>query len=178
MIIWVNGSFGSGKTTLSKILLEKIPNSILFDPEEIGGLIHRIVPNSKSKDFQDFKMWREIVVQYLNGLHNEFKLPMIVPMTLVNLNYIDEIFSSLYELDVDFKHFYLDIDEDILRSRINAQIIHASDSEKDQWIRDWRLERVSKCLEAKKFMPNETYFLDSGKMNPGELADTVLEIIN
>ena len=32
MIIWINGSFGVGKTTIAEKLKEKIRNSILYDP--------------------------------------------------------------------------------------------------------------------------------------------------
>ncbi len=178
MIIWINGSFGAGKTSVSHELKKEIPESILFDPEEVGGLIHRIVPHSKSTDFQDYKMWREIVINYLCGLYKEFGLPIIVPMTLIKPDYINEIFESLKNQSISLKHFYLDIDEEILRGRIKSQIIHTSDSQKDEWIRNWRLERVSQCLEAKKNMPCDTIYLDSGKNEPIILARDILRLAN
>lgn len=33
MIIWLNGPFGVGKTTLANILHKRIENSYLYDPE-------------------------------------------------------------------------------------------------------------------------------------------------
>lgn len=36
MIIWINGSFGVGKTTIAERLKDKIRESIIYDPEEIG----------------------------------------------------------------------------------------------------------------------------------------------
>lgn len=33
MIIWVNGAFGSGKSTIAEMLKSKIENSHLYDPE-------------------------------------------------------------------------------------------------------------------------------------------------
>jgi type IV secretory pathway ATPase VirB11/archaellum biosynthesis ATPase len=36
MIIMINGAFGSGKTSAANTLLPLIPNSMIYDPEEIG----------------------------------------------------------------------------------------------------------------------------------------------
>lgn len=36
MFIMINGAFGVGKTTTASKLQERMPNSILFDPEEVG----------------------------------------------------------------------------------------------------------------------------------------------
>ncbi len=35
MIIWINGPFGAGKTTLAKRLRDRRSKSLIFDPEEI-----------------------------------------------------------------------------------------------------------------------------------------------
>lgn len=39
MIIWINGSFGIGKTTISYELNKKIINSFIYDPEMAGEFI-------------------------------------------------------------------------------------------------------------------------------------------
>lgn len=36
MIIWINGPYGVGKSTLAEALQQKLPNSFLFDAEQIG----------------------------------------------------------------------------------------------------------------------------------------------
>ncbi len=41
MIIMVNGAFGVGKTTIAQGLLSEIPNSMLYDPEEIGLMLRK-----------------------------------------------------------------------------------------------------------------------------------------
>lgn len=43
MIIMINGSFGSGKTTAANLLLRMLPDSMIFDPEEIGYMLRKIV---------------------------------------------------------------------------------------------------------------------------------------
>lgn len=60
MIVWINGAFGSGKTTVSKKLQNSLENSTIFDPELVGGAISHLMPqNLKLNDFQDYPEWRE-----------------------------------------------------------------------------------------------------------------------
>lgn len=60
MIIWINGSFGSGKTSISIKLKERLKHSHIYDPEEAGFFIRDNIPKEINiDDFQDFKMWRD-----------------------------------------------------------------------------------------------------------------------
>lgn len=45
MIIMINGAFGVGKTTVASNLVQSIPNSMLYDPEEIGYMLRIIITN-------------------------------------------------------------------------------------------------------------------------------------
>ena len=46
MIIWINGAFGSGKTTCANILQKQLPNAFLYDPEQAGFFIRNQLPES------------------------------------------------------------------------------------------------------------------------------------
>jgi len=35
VIIFINGSFGVGKTTVAEKLVSRLPDSLLYDPEEV-----------------------------------------------------------------------------------------------------------------------------------------------
>ena len=35
MIIWINGAFGIGKSTIAETLNSKIKNSHIYDPEQV-----------------------------------------------------------------------------------------------------------------------------------------------
>ena len=41
MIIWINGAFGAGKTTLADELGGRLPDAVLFDPEYVGYILRR-----------------------------------------------------------------------------------------------------------------------------------------
>lgn len=67
MIVWLNGAFGAGKSTVAVALRELTPGARLFDPEYVGFLLRRFVP-IPTGDFQDLPLWRELVVAHLAGL--------------------------------------------------------------------------------------------------------------
>ena len=54
MIVWINGAFGAGKTTTARELIELIPNSTLFDPEDIGAAVVRLLPPKHLAEVGDF----------------------------------------------------------------------------------------------------------------------------
>jgi hypothetical protein len=52
LIIWLNGAFGSGKTTLTEELHRRLPDAVIFDPEYVGYVLTQAVP-APTGDFQD-----------------------------------------------------------------------------------------------------------------------------
>jgi deoxyadenosine/deoxycytidine kinase len=60
VIIWLNGGFAAGKTTLAQELHRRLPAALVYDPEDVGLMLWKWVqPND---DFQDLPSWRELVV--------------------------------------------------------------------------------------------------------------------
>ena len=50
VIIWINGGFGAGKTTLAQELHPRLPDAVVYDPEDVGLMLWKwIRPNG---DFQ------------------------------------------------------------------------------------------------------------------------------
>jgi hypothetical protein len=43
VIIWLNGTFGVGKTATALVLAETMPNARLFDAETVGYLLMAIL---------------------------------------------------------------------------------------------------------------------------------------
>lgn len=171
MIIWINGAFGSGKTSLSRVLQENIANSIIFDPEDIGTLIQKILPEARSSDFQDFKIWRNLVSHTIIQLQRDYDRVLIVPMTIVVPAYLIEIFTSIEKND-ELKHFFLDVEKPVLTRRITMQTI-CLDKKEDEDIRIWRLGQIDRCVASKSIMPSNTTFLN-GQDSTKSLCKSIL----
>jgi 2-phosphoglycerate kinase len=46
VIIWINGGFGAGKTTLAQELHRRLPDALLYDPEHVGLMLRKWMPPS------------------------------------------------------------------------------------------------------------------------------------
>lgn len=55
MIIWLNGSFGVGKTMVATNLNKNLNRSIIYDSELIGTFLMDNLPIKKN-DFQDYEL--------------------------------------------------------------------------------------------------------------------------
>jgi hypothetical protein len=95
VLVWINGAFGSGKTQTTFELLRRIPAAHVADPELIGFAVHRMLPPHARNDFQDRPQWRSAVVATLTDAAQARDGPILVPMTLVDQDYFDEIMSGL-----------------------------------------------------------------------------------
>ena len=135
MIIWINGAFGAGKTTLAEELSRRLPEAVLFDPEYVGYLLRHWVP-VPTGDFQDLPSWRELVIATALSLRKHHTATLIVPMTLINDDYLTEILGGLRAQGEEILHAFLDLDPAVLRQRITERVLVPDDPERDQQARE------------------------------------------
>lgn len=172
MIVWVNGAFGSGKSTLVEELQPRWPEALVFDPEMVGYVLREIV-EVPTGDFQDLRQWRRQVASMAAGLAEEYQRPVLVPMTLVNPAYLAEIFGEVKAAGIDVHHFFLKVPEEVLVQRIEGRSFTPNDPAKDEQVRAWCKSKIASCLAAVDALPQDTVFLD-GELTPHELAEAVL----
>ncbi|GAB2823066.1 AAA family ATPase [Streptomyces chlorus] len=172
VIVWVNGAFGSGKSTLVDELRSRWPAALVYDPEMVGYVLREIVA-VPTGDFQDLRLWRRQVAHLAVGLVEEYQRPVLVPMTLVNPEYLEEIFGALKAAGIVVHHFFLKVSEDVLVKRIDGRSFTPDDPEQDERVRQWCKAKIEACTAAMDTLPSDTVFLD-GELPPKELADNVL----
>lgn len=140
MILWINGAFGAGKTTVAYELNRRIQNSFVYDPENIGFFIRKNAPKQIWRDdFQDYEIWREINFSLLQTINEEYSGIIIVPMTIVSPQYFNEIISKLRSTGVDVKHFALIADRETLLKRLKSR----GDS-----INSWPAKQIDRCISG------------------------------
>ena len=69
VIIWINGGFGAGKTTLAQELHRRLPDAVVYNPEDVGIMLWKWLPSDG--DFQHMASWRELVVATALSLRRE-----------------------------------------------------------------------------------------------------------
>ncbi|WP_329377456.1 AAA family ATPase [Streptomyces sp. NBC_01716] len=175
MIVWVNGSFGAGKTTLVAELSSRWPDALVYDPEQVG-LVLRDIVDVPTGDFQDLPLWRSQLVSLALGLLKEYERPVLVPMTLVHPLYVSEVFGALEAAGVTMHHFFLKVPADVLERRLRARVVThgGGDPERDAAGLEWVMERMVRCVAAVDTMPTGTIFLD-GERPTADLADDLLK---
>ncbi len=140
MILWVNGAFGSGKSTVSYELNRRIPNSFVFDPENVGYFIRKNAPRQILKDdFQDHEIWREINFSILQTISKEYSGIIIVPMTITNPQYFKEIVNKLRANGIEVNHFTLLANRETLLKRLKSR----GDNENS-----WPAKQIDRCISA------------------------------
>lgn len=172
-MIWINGAFGAGKTTLAEELKTRLPDALDYDPEYVGYLLTKWVPAPESRDFQDLPLWRRMVAQFAIGLAEEYERPVIVPMTLVNPRYRDEIFTPVRAAGIPLLHVFVEVPAEELRRRIVEQVV-IDGVEQSEDSRQFRLRNVERCVAARDQLPEDTFVIAGDKHTPAELADLVL----
>ncbi|TLQ47911.1 AAA family ATPase [Streptomyces marianii] len=172
MIVWVNGAFGSGKSTLVEELRPRRPEALVYDPEMVGYVLREIV-DVPTGDSQDLRLWRRQVAELAVGLVEEYRRPVLVPMTLVNPGYAEEIFGALKDAELAVHHFFLKVSEEVLVKRIDGRSFTPDDPAQDERVREWCKSKIESCLAAVDALPHDTVFLD-GELSSQELADDVL----
>lgn len=153
MVIWINGPFGVGKTTLSKALLKQVKPGFLFDPEYIGFLM------KGSHDFQDIQLWRTITGALTIFLARRLDLRVVIPMTITSPAYLEEIFKHVSNRGIPIHHFYLELNEAKLRQRIDDDKRRLG----TQRVQKWRFSQLERCLNSRNSMPRKTIFLSAEK---------------
>ncbi|MGF7048635.1 chloramphenicol 3-O-phosphotransferase [Paenibacillus sp. DS2015] len=145
MIIMINGAFGSGKTSAAKMLQPFIPNSMIFDPEEIGYMVRKIAPEEirleeeQTDDFQDIELWRILTVNAAREVKQKYNKHLIVPMTIYKSINFDYIYNGFQEIDKDLFHFCLVASEETIQQRLTAR---------GDTIGGWTFQQIQKCVDA------------------------------
>ncbi len=170
MIIWINGAFGSGKTTVAGMLHDKLSNSYLYDPENVGYFLWQNEPDEIKirEDFQREPLWREFNYLMLKNIYEKFNGYIIVPMTLVDYGYYMEIIGRLASDGVNIVHFALNASKETLLKRLEKRGDGAD---------SWPAAQIDRCVSA----------FDSGKfdgiivtdnLSPDQILTIILEKIN
>ncbi len=176
MIIMVNGPFGVGKTTVASLLNQKLPNAMIYDPEEVGYMLRNIITEDishdyeRTQDFQDLNLWRQLVVEVAGRLVKEYDRDLIVPMTLCNPDYFRYIRNGFERISTAVFHFCLTAD---------YGTIHARLTKRGDAPGSWAFRQTERCLKA--YAENPALFetiLPTDGLSEDEVCRRILEGIS
>ena len=112
MIIMLNGPFGVGKSTVAQLLHDRLPRSMIYDPEVVGAALRVLTegirtPDEETDDFQDLALWPSLTVLVAEQLYRRYQRDLIVPMTIAHPVYLATITAGLGAIAPPLHHFCL-----------------------------------------------------------------------
>lgn len=123
MIIWLNGAYGSGKTTVAYELKKRLDKAFVYDPENVGFFIRKNLPKELHKEnFQDHEQWRYFNYDLIKYIACSYEGIIIIPMTIINLNYYQEIVERLKADGIRLDHYILYANKETLIKRLNKRL--------------------------------------------------------
>jgi AAA domain len=145
VIIWLNGTFGAGKTTTGMQLAGRLADARLFDPEEVGYLLMRTLEDHEFSDFQDLAPWRELVPVFTEKIALFTGQHLIAVQTVLREEYWQELTAGFERTELDIFHVLLHVDSDVLAERIKADEDLAVACQ-------WRLDHIGDYEKARAWM--------------------------
>ena len=167
MIIWLNGTFGAGKTSAATELAGILPDARQFDPEWVGYMLKANLADLDFTDFQQLPSWRTLVpvvmaeVAALTGQH------LIAVQTVLVESYWRELLAGLRERRLDVLHVLLHADPAVLEQRIRADQVEREACQ-------WRLDHLTEFAAARPWLEaSADVIVDSTQLSAAEVARAV-----
>ena len=172
MIVWLNGTHGAGKTTASTLVQPLIPDSRVFDAENVGGMLMDIEPGLPETDnFQHWPPWRPLVVETARHVLDYTGGTLVIPMTVLVEQYWREISAGLAGHGIPVRHFVLHADQETLRRRIDGDTVLGPSA--------FRHEYLDVYAEAARtWLHDAAEVVDTGDLTPAEVAQHVAAAVN
>jgi hypothetical protein len=170
VIIWLNGTFGAGKTTTARLLTEKSAGLRMFDPESVGFMLRPNLTDHPVTDFQHWHPWRVLTPIVADELIRFSGQSLVAPQTVLEEAYWDELLLGLSERGHGVLHVLLEADESTLRSRIEAD---------EEWAvaSQWRLDHLPTFTEARSWMARRAdLIVDATRLTAEQVAASVWEV--
>jgi predicted kinase len=168
VIIWLNGTFGVGKSSTAERLAALVPGSRVLDPETVGQLLRVNLGDLPVSDFQDWAAWPPLVAATLAEVARMTGQHVIAPQTVLKRAYLEQIFAPLRAAELDVFHVVLDASDAVLRSRIEG-----SDE-----AREWRLEHLDEYETARSWMVESADFVvDTAASTPPQIARRIFNVL-
>jgi hypothetical protein len=158
MIIFINGSINSGKSTVSKLLQKEIPNTALLEIDSLHEMIEWM-PIDQAVPLN----WSN-AISLIKNFVNE-GMNVLIPYPISQKNY-DYVISALDDFKNEISFFTLSPDlEKTLTNRGSRELT------------DWETERIKHHYEIGINNPSFGEIIDNTNLSPEDTRDLILSKI-
>jgi hypothetical protein len=170
MIIWLNGAFGSGKTQTAFEINRRLENSFVYDPENIGYFFRRNMPKEIIQgNFQDQILWRTFNYEIIKNIYAKYSGTIIIPMTIYNKDYFEEIVGKLLKDSIEIDHYILGANKETIIKRLSSRFDGKN---------SWAANQIDICINGFKDLMDKTIYIETDKINIYEVVKIIAEKSN
>jgi hypothetical protein len=145
VIIWLNGTFGAGKTSTARELEPLLPAARRFDPEWVGYMLRANLSDLEFTDFQQLPPWRTLVPVVMGEVADLTGQHLIAVQSVLVESYWRELRAGFDHLSQPVFHVLLHADSDVLTQRIRADEVEREACQ-------WRLDHLAEYAAARSWM--------------------------
>lgn len=145
MIIWLNGTFGAGKTSTARELVSLLPGARLFDPEWVGYMLRANLGDLEFTDFQQLPPFRTLVPVVLREVAELTGQHLVAAQSVLVESYWRELAAGFDRLSLPVFHVLLHADTEVLTQRIRADEVEREACQ-------WRLAHLAQYAAARSWM--------------------------
>ncbi len=156
MLIFISGSINSGKTTIAKILSNKIPNCAIVEIDLFSGFIEWLPIDKKIK----FNLENATLI-INNFLANGFNVVVPYPLSKGNYDYL------LEQINIDEENVFTFI----LNPDLNVVLSNRGSRELDEW----EMERIKYHYEKKINNPGFGLVINNSLIGSEETAKLIFK---
>ncbi|MDX5565755.1 AAA family ATPase [Streptomyces sp. ID05-04B] len=148
-VVWINGPYGCGKSTVSRHVAELLPDALVVDPEDVGHMLWRQLPDHlREEEFELEPAWAPLTRVLVEQCARTYGRPLVVPMTIVRMPVFERIVGALRRDGTDVRHFTLLADASTIRARLRRRMAERRESA-DAWGElSWEGRQLDRCLDA------------------------------
>lgn len=172
-ILWLNGCFGAGKTSVAHELIAAVPGWRLFDPEFVGFMLRAQLADIAPADFQDLPSWRRLVPIVIDEVAATTGADLVIAQTVLDRAYWQELADGIRAREHSLHHVLLDAGEASLRQRISEdEVLHRAAG--------WRLQHLPPYFAARENWLAESadLVIDTTDLSPRAGAHRIAEAMH
>lgn len=172
MIVWLNGTFGTGKTTTGTLVAAGDDRLRLFDPEWVGYLVANNLADRPVGDFQDHESWRRLVPVVADEMIRATGQHLVAVQSVLDESYWRELMAGHAALGHEVVHVVLEADEAVVRHRSLTDPVETGAVQ-------WRLDHLPTYAAARGWMTAAAdLVVDSTDLTPEETAARVTAFLD
>ncbi|MEV6818512.1 AAA family ATPase [Nocardiopsis dassonvillei] len=176
-IVFVNGPFGVGKTSVVDLLSQRLTEAIVVDPEKVGHMLWAQLPvGLRQEEFEIEPLWPSMTRLLIDLVWRTYGRTLLVPMTMVRPEVFDLIVGNLRGSGHPIQHFALLADPPTIRARLKGRMRRRGE-QPDRWGElSWEGLQIERCLESLHH-PRFAHHVHTGDRSADEVADLIISLL-